>query len=112
MPVYDLTETVTPPGYGEPSAERVAETDALLTAFAAITDHKTYWPAYGAVEARMNAEMRMGRSAEAERIRVEMNRINRSIKPMLNAQYAAIKTYSLAELAERAAAATKQHEAA
>lgn len=81
----------------------MADTATLLTAFAAVTDHASYWPAYVAVEQAMNTANLNGGFDEAEGIRVEMNRINRSLKPMLDAQYRAIPTYSLAELMERSA---------
>lgn len=92
------------------TANRIIENNALLAAFEAVTDHASYWPAFGAVEQRANTEELNGRFAEARRVRAEMTRINRALRPMLEGQYAAIRTYSTAELMTRAA--TLKHEAA
>jgi len=94
------------------TAYRIIENNALLAAFEAVTDHAGYWPAFVAVEGRVDAEERNGRFDEADRVRAEMVRINYALRPMLTAQYRAIKTYSLAGLMARAEASTTQHEAA
>lgn len=62
--------------YSPLTAERIAETNALLAAYAA-ADDVTVWPTYAAVEQRMNAEELMGRIDESQRIRKSMNQITR-----------------------------------
>ena len=69
-----------------PTPEERAETDALLAAYAAVTDHAGWGSTYGKVEQAMNTASLRGQFAEAERIRVEMNRITRAIQPLLAAE--------------------------
>lgn len=96
--------------YGEADAARIAESNALLAAYEASADLAQLWERYALVEQRMNAETQMGRFAESNRIRSEMNRISRTVGKRLGAEArASVKTYSLAELAVRSAALSSTH---
>lgn len=66
--------------YGPLTAERIAETDAMLAAYAAATNHTEHWNRYADVEQRMNAESRMGRFKESDRIRAAMNATSRKVR--------------------------------
>ena len=66
--------------YGPLTAERIAETNALLAAYSAATNHTDHWNAYALVEQRMNAENRMGRFLESDRIRAAMNATSRKVR--------------------------------
>lgn len=99
-------------GYGPITDAMVAANDALLASFAATSNHSEYWARYALVEQAMNKMSLSYFPVEAERIRVAKNQINRDLKPMLDGQYNANKTYSFAELMARAEAPTIQHEAA
>jgi len=91
--------------YGPLTAERIAETNALLAAYEAAHDFNGHWATFAAVEQRQNAEYAMYRPEEVERIRAEKNRITRKNKPILAA--------AVAELMKpRARVETITHEAA
>lgn len=96
--------------YGNPSPERIAETNALIAALEAAPDYAAYLPAFCAVEQRANSEDLMGRWEERDRIWAAVNTIRAVQSPRIRAEYRAIKTYSLAELC--AMTAPKQNEAA
>jgi hypothetical protein len=91
------------------SAIHIGENNALLAAFEAATDHASYYPAFAAVEQAINSDELNHRMMEANRVRAEWTRINNALRPMLAAQFRAIRTYSTAELMARAEPA---HEAA
>lgn len=101
-----------PYGYGPLTDAMVSANDALLASFAATSNHSEYWARYALVEQAMNKMSLSYFPVEAERIRVAKNRINRALKPMLDAQYSANKTYSFAELMARAEVPTTHNEAA
>jgi len=74
--------------YGPLTAERIAETNALLAAYEAAHDFNGHWATFGACEGRKNSESAMGRFDEAQRIRTEMNRITSADKPIIAAAVA------------------------
>lgn len=74
----------------------------LLAAFAACTDYTSYWHTLRAVENHLRYLENNGRAVEAMDARPEFERINRDKARMVNAQFAAIPTYSTAELIARA----------
>lgn len=84
--------------YGNPSPERIAETNALIAALESAPDYAAYLPAYSAVEQRANSEDLMGRWEERDRIWAAVNAIRAVQSPRIRAEYRAIKTYSLDEL--------------
>lgn len=74
----------------------------LLAAFASCTDYTSYWHTLRAVENQLNYLENNGRAGEAMDARPEFERINRVKGRMVNAQFAAIPTFSAAELIARA----------
>lgn len=96
--------------YGPASVERIAETDALIAAFAAAPNYSAYLTAYSAVEQRANSEDVMGRFEERDRIWTAIKSIKAEKAPALRAEYDAIPVFSLAELV--ALSNPKQSEAA
>lgn len=74
--------------FGPLTADRIAETNALLAAYEAAHDFNGHWATFAAVEQRQNSEYAMGRLDEVQRIRAEKNRITRANKAILAAAVA------------------------
>jgi len=72
------------------TAERIAETNALLAAYEAAHDFNGHWATYAACEAQAAAEWRMDRGIECKRIRDEMDRITRANRQIIAAAVAAL----------------------
>ena len=86
------------PIYGEASAERIAETNAMLATLEAATTYTDYMLAYVAAEQRANSEDLMGRFEERDRIWARVKAAQAAIRPLLRAEYNAIRVYSSEEI--------------
>lgn len=74
------------PDYGDADEARIADTNALIASYEASADYPQLWARYVLVEQRMNSENLMGRFAESDRIRAEMNRISRTVGKRIGAE--------------------------